>query len=110
MVDVVARYALRRLVLNMERAQVQWSWDEKVVNLYDADRGAWTRIEEPQGAAAAGYNVNIVEEMYIDEMRSFLAAARGEGTFPNTLADDVRILEILETVESTNRGTVLPGA
>lgn len=107
LVDVVARYALREFVLNMERAQIRWSWEGKSVRLYDADRGAWTEYHQSEGNAAAGYNKNIIEEVYIAEMRAFLAAARGEATFPNTLEDDVRILSIMETVESTNRGAAL---
>ena len=108
-VDVVARYALRRLVLNLEGAQVQWSWDEKVVRVYDAATKEWSEIREPEGeaAAAAGYNANIIEQMYIDEMAAFLAAARGGKPFPTTLADDIAVLRILEAVEGTNAGARL---
>ncbi len=108
-VDVVARYALRRLVLNLERAQVQWSWDEKTVRVYDAETQEWSEIREPEdeAAAASGYNPNIIEQMYIDEMAAFLAAAAGEAEFPNTLADDIAVLRILEAVEGTNIGARL---
>ncbi|MEX2033506.1 MAG: Gfo/Idh/MocA family oxidoreductase, partial [Candidatus Colwellbacteria bacterium] len=36
-IDVVARYAIRTLVLNMEQAQILWRWDDKVVKLYNAN-------------------------------------------------------------------------
>ncbi|MDO8962984.1 MAG: Gfo/Idh/MocA family oxidoreductase [Coriobacteriia bacterium] len=108
-VDVVARYALRRLVLNLEGAQLQWSWDDKFVRLYDAETQEWSEIREPEGeaAAAAGYNPNIIEQMYIDEMAAFLSAARGDVPFPSTLADDIAVLRILEAVEATNSGASL---
>jgi hypothetical protein len=107
MVDVVARYALRRLVLNLEQAQIQWLWEEKVVNLFDSNKKAWVRFYEPEGKAAIGYNTNIIEEMYIDEMRSYLDAVKGLAPFPNTLADDIAMLSILESVELTNAGRAI---
>lgn len=108
-VDVVARYALRRLVLNLETAQIQWSWDEKVVRVYDAATKEWSEIAEPtdEAGAAAGYNANIIEQMYIDELGAFLVAARGGAAFPSTLADDIAVLRILEAVEGTNAGAKL---
>ncbi len=107
-VDVVARYALRSLVLNLEGAQVQWRWDEKVVKVYDAETREWTEIVEPETvAAAAGYNANIIEQMYIDEMDAFRRAVAGSAPFPSTLADDITVLGILEAVESTNRGAAV---
>lgn len=97
--DVVARFATRSLILNLERAQVRWSWEEKAVRLYDAETGEWRVLDLQAGAAAAGYNENITEDMYVDELRCFLDAVRGEGTFPNTLAQDAAVLGIMDAVE-----------
>jgi len=35
-IDVVTRYATRSLILNMERVQLLWKWDENFIKLYDA--------------------------------------------------------------------------
>jgi predicted dehydrogenase len=104
MVDVVARVALREFVLNLERAQIRWSWEGKTVRLYDANNGAWSNFHDPTGNAAAGYNPNIIEEVYVSEMRAFLDAVAGVKPFPNTLSEDIRILEFMEVAEATNRG------
>jgi len=107
-VDVVARYALRQFVLNLEGAQIQWRWDEAFVRLYDAETKEWTHVDNPKLAAAAeGYNENITEQIYIDEMDAFREAVAGTAPFPNTLADDIAILGILEAVEGTNRGAAV---
>ena len=99
-VDVVSRYALRSLILNMERGQILWRWDESVVRLYDAANQRWISYTYPQAQAAAGYNQNIAEKMYIDELSAFLQAAEGKGKFPNTLDEDIKILELLHKLES----------
>ena len=74
------------------------------MKLFDADQKRWINYYEPEGQAAAGYNKNIIEEMYIDEMRAMIAAVKGIRPFPNTLEDDIRILTILEKAELTNKG------
>ncbi|MBI4333131.1 MAG: Gfo/Idh/MocA family oxidoreductase [Chloroflexi bacterium] len=98
-IDVVSRYATRSLVLNMERGQVLWRWDEAVVNLYDAASQSWIHYTYPQGLSAEGYNRNITENMYIDEIRSFLDAVAGRGTFPNSLEEDIKVLQLLHQIE-----------
>ena len=49
-----------------------------------------------------GYNPNITEDMYVDELRCFLDAARGGATFPSTLREDAAILGVLEAVERSS--------
>ena len=100
-VDVVSRYALRSLILNMEQGQILWRWDETVVRLYDAANKRWINYNYPQGQAAGGYNQNISENMYIEELATFIKAANGETQWPNSLEEDIKVLELLEEMEST---------
>lgn len=102
-VDVVSRCAVRRLTINGDRKQLVWDWDEKVVRVYDPATNAWEQHRYDQGHAAAGYNANIGETMYIEEMRCFLETAQGRGTFPNTLANDHANLRLLYAVEEADR-------
>lgn len=97
--DVVARYATRRLVLNMQLGQILWSWDEPLVRIYDAKQRVWKKKLFPLGTSARGYNKNITEDMYIEEMKAFIAAIKRKKTFPNTLADDILVLKLIQTVE-----------
>jgi len=103
-VDVVSRFATRSLIMNLEKAQIRWNWEEKTIKLYDADSKEWEYYRETEGRAEDDYNKNIVEEMYIDEMRAFVDAAKGIVTFPNSLDEDIEILSLLEMTEQTNKG------
>jgi predicted dehydrogenase len=98
-VDVAARYATRSLILNLEKGQILWRWDEGVVKLYDATNTRWINYYSPEGQTTAGYNKNIVEDMYIDEVRSFVNASIGKSVFPNSLDEDIQVLRILYAAE-----------
>lgn len=100
-VDVVSRYGIRSLLLNMEHGQIMWRWDENYVKLYDSRRKRWTNLRQNRGKNARGYNKNIPEGMYIDEMRAFIAAIKGKRDFPNTLRNDIAILKSLIAMEKT---------
>lgn len=98
-VDVVARAAIRRLLVNMERGQITWDWGENAVRVYESDSGQWVTHSLPAPKAAAGYNKNIAEQMYVDEIASFVGAISGGDAFPNTLSDDIRVLKLLYQAE-----------
>lgn len=108
-VDVVSRFATRSLIMNLEKAHIRWNWEEKTIRLYDAGKNKWKNYHEPEGMSESGYNNNIIEQMYIDEMRAFVDSARGAGVFPNTLDEDIKILSILEKAEKTNKGVCFNG-
>lgn len=98
-VDVVARQAVRKLTLNLERASLSWDWDSGTVRVYEADAGRVVELHQPRSSAHTGYHQNIGEAMYVAEVASFLAAAQGRGSFPHTLQDDIRVLSLLERIE-----------
>ena len=102
-VDVVSRYATRSLILNMERGQIVWRWDERYFRVYEADRKRWITVSQKKANAQRGYNKNIAETMYVDELRSFIDHISGKGRFPNTLTKDIKVLEILAAVERQNQ-------
>lgn len=103
-VDVVSRVATRRLIINGEQGQIRWDWDRPQVELYQADKQAWNIISFAAGHAEQGYNANIMEEMYIEEIDTFLQAAEGRKTFPNLLKQDYEVLQLLYAIEKSNRG------
>lgn len=102
-VDVVSRHATRRLVINGSKQQLVWSWDDSAIKLFDGERGEWCAATYEMEASAPGYNKNIGENMYIDEVRAFLDAVRGAAAFPNTLADDHKVLKLLYSLERSDR-------
>ncbi len=101
-VDVVSRYATRRIVVNGSKKQLYWSWDENKVRVFNPEKNAWDEREYEMKSAEAGYNANIGENMYIDEMRNFLDAIRGKGTFFNSLEEDYRVLNLLYKAERSD--------
>lgn len=99
LVDVVSRYATRRLTMNFEKAQLVWKWEEQCIWLYESDKKAWRQQQYHQGKSAEGYNSNIIEEMYIEEIQAFINAIKGTGVFPNSLDDDIAVLKQLYKLE-----------
>lgn len=102
-VDVVARAATRTLSVMGTEGQIHWNWNDPAISVYDPTMKEWTKVAYPKGKAAEGYNVNIAEGMYIDEVGDFLAACQSKKAFPNTLSEDVRVLDILYGAEESHR-------
>lgn len=102
LIDVVSRYATKSLVLNMEKAQIIWRWDENFIRIYDADGKKWANYYYKKGQVAEGYNKNIIEDTYIEEMKSFINTIRRKEKFPNSLEDDIKVLKLLNKIEKKN--------
>ena len=103
LVDVVARPSTRRTLINGSKGQLVWDWSENCVRVYDVVKDAWDRRPYDAGQAAAGYNSNIGETMYIEEIRNFLDAVQGLRPYINTLEKDHAVLKMLYTVEEADR-------
>ena len=101
-VDVVSRYATRRLTINGNKKQLYWDWDNNMIKIYNPISDTWNEIKYDAISAETGYNKNITEQMYIDEMSAFLKAVRNEGSFPNSLKHDHKVLKILYAVENSD--------
>ena len=101
-VDVVSRHATRRLVINGSEKQLYWNWDDNMIKIYDPKSNNWDEIAYEMISAQSGYNKNITEQMYIDEIESFMKAVRNDSKFPNTLEHDYQVLKTLYAVESSD--------
>lgn len=101
-VDVVSRHATRRLVINGDKKQLYWDWDENVIKIYDPQSSKWESHGYEIAAAQNGYNKNITEQMYIDEIASFVSAMNKESKYPNSLEHDKAVLNILYLVENSD--------
>ena len=101
-VDVVSRYATRRLVINGDKKQLYWNWDENVIKIFDPEASNWELLSYEIAAAQNGYNKNITEQMYIDEIASFVSAMNKESKFPNSLEHDKAVLNLLYSVEKSD--------
>lgn len=101
-VDVVARFATRFLIMNFENAQLRWDWDDRCIRIFDTTTQAWSKVEQTYGESHPGYNKNILEDIYINEIKSFIAGINDPKNFPSSLDEDIRILSLLNKIEATN--------
>ncbi|WP_413613341.1 Gfo/Idh/MocA family protein [Bdellovibrio sp. HCB-110] len=106
MVDVVARFAQRHLIINLERAQIVWNWNDGAFKVYQADNQRFISYEQPSSSAASGYNKNIVEQMYIDEVKAFVAGIKDSSKYPNSLSEDIKVLKLLLNAEANYKALV----
>ncbi len=104
LVDVVGRNAARNLLINFEKAQLQWRWDKKRIEIFEAKTGEWIYIDQDDEMHEEGYNANISEDMYIREIDAFLRGVRNRKNFPNTVEKDIAVLELLNEVEKSDEG------
>jgi len=102
-IDVVSRYATMRLLINGDQKQLLWEWNQNNIQVYDPKIGEWQTIEYQMMSAEAGYNPNIGENMYIDELKAFIAAIEGKATFVNTMENDHNVLKLLYAVEESDK-------
>ncbi|OHD57555.1 MAG: hypothetical protein A2096_12005 [Spirochaetes bacterium GWF1_41_5] len=106
-VDVVSRYATRRLTVNGDQKQLYWSWDENCVKVYDPASDKWEQRGYEMKNAQSGYNANIGENMYIDEISNFIDAVSGKRAFINTMSMDYKVLQLLYKIEKSDKNSLL---
>ena len=100
-VEVMSRpHATREMRIIGTSGEVQFSADDNMVRVATVDAPEWQKVELKKGAVEAGY-IN-PEAPYIDEMRDFVQAVveKRPEYFPNSLADDFRVLELLNELEN----------
>ena len=100
-VDVVSRYATRRLLINGEKGQLIWNWDENCVKVFDPVKNNWDVFSYEMLRAADGYNANITEQMYVEEMQNFFNAVDGKIPFVSNLEFDHKVLTLLYEIEKS---------
>ena len=101
-VDVVSRSATRKLVINGEKGQLLWDWNENLIRIFDAEMQDWQTIPYEISEAQSGYNKNITETMYNQEIEAFLSGVLGNVEYPNTLTNDYKVLKILYAAEKSS--------
>ncbi len=101
LVDVVSRYAYRQFKLLGADGVIEWDWNTKQVGVYNPKNKKWKYYKEDSGVAQEGYNPNIIEEMYIDEMKHFLNSVQKKEQYHYTLEEDYKILELLYKIEES---------
>lgn len=104
MVDVIGRNAVRNLIINFEKVQLQWRGDKEQLEIYIPERNVWERIDVGEMIHEEGYDKIINENMYIDEIDAFLKGIENRELYPITIEKDIRVLELLKEVEDSDGG------
>lgn len=102
-VDVVSRYMTRRLLINGDKKQLRWDWDVSAIEIFDPETNKWEKREYQMLGSEAGYNANIGENMYIDEIKAFLNTVMTGVPFVNTLKKDYEVLQVLYDIEKSDK-------
>ncbi|HJX05672.1 MAG TPA: hypothetical protein VJ461_03105, partial [Candidatus Nanoarchaeia archaeon] len=81
---------------------IVWDWLEGKVKIYETKTKKWTEYKEDKGFKEKGYLAK--ENMYIDELKSFIEKIKGKNTYSYTLQEDLKILRLLDAaVESSEK-------
>ena len=98
--DLFQRPPSYRFEIIGSQGTLAWDAADNVVRLYTAKDSVWVTFPAP-----GGFERN---DMFLDEMRHFLAVARGEESPSCTLADGERVLRLaLAALESSRTGKVV---
>lgn len=103
-IDVVAQNAIRHLILNFEKAQLLWNWNNNFYEVYDVNKKQWEKVYQQEYKSEKGYNKNIIEDMYIEEIQAFLEGIKDQHKFPNSIDSDIAILQLLNRLEQNDGG------
>jgi predicted dehydrogenase len=100
LVDVISRVPYRTCRFVSEYGVIEWTWSEKRVRVFQVETGKWVDYMEPPGIAENGYIST--ENMYIEEMRTFVKAIRGDLQYPYSLEEDQKIIALLKAAEQSS--------
>jgi predicted dehydrogenase len=101
-IEVVSRPAIRRARIVGEEGTLVWDWNERRVEEWSAATGDWVIHPDPPPVEGPGGSW-VAENMYIEEMRGYLAAIReGEAAYPFSLEEDRDLLDALARIERSS--------
>jgi predicted dehydrogenase len=98
-VDLVSRVPVRHFEVFGEEFQLEWRGKPEELWTARADYSSMEKVElrkAPQ--RQEGYRDFIVEDAYLEEMRAFFAAMRGESQPVYTFHDDLRTIETIDGI------------
>lgn len=102
--DIISRKGLRRLEVFSEKLHLFWDGTPDSLTVYDIRKKQLKPVFLYTGfEQRSGYNENIIEDMYRDELKAFLSYV-GRGRSPEyTLEDDREVLSLIDCIEGVKR-------
>lgn len=102
LVDVVSRAPFRTFRILGSKSVLEWHWVERKLRIYNVRTKKWKTYILPQGKKIQGY-LTTTEEMYEEEIKTFLDAIHGKKIYPYSFAEDFRNLQLLKKIEKVDR-------
>jgi predicted dehydrogenase len=99
-IDVISRKPFRTLRVLGSNGVLEWERFESVIKVYSSKTKKTSIIKVPKGHPEKGY-VN-EEEMYNDEIKTFLDAIKGKRKYPYTFNQSARHLKVLYGLEKSS--------
>lgn len=104
MTDVVSRVNERVARIFCEEGVIIWDWGEGLrIATACKDANLWHKYSPRESLVQEGYSNKIKEEPYIEEISTFINAAKGETEYPYTLEEVEKRLRILEILKEAQK-------
>jgi len=100
-IDVISRKPFRTLRVLGSKGVLEWERFNSEIRVYDAESKKTEMISVPKGNPESGY-VN-EEEMYNEEIKTFVDAVKGKAEYPHTFKENHQLLETLCALEKSSR-------
>jgi predicted dehydrogenase len=97
LIDIISRPAIRELRIVGEKCNLLWDWNDDYIEL-EYPNGEISMIFYPKGKSVDGYNLNITEDMYIEEMRNFINAIQGKEPYYYPKEDEEACIKMLNMI------------
>ncbi len=93
--DYIQRPPAHWLTANFEAGQVRWDNASGVAEVYEAEKDSWEAFAPPEGFER--------NQLFLEEMRHFIAVVKGEAESRCSLSDGIRALQLTEAVHQANQ-------
>ena len=101
-IDVVSRTPVEKVFVNGDKKQLTWDVQDDMVKVFDPAAKKWVEHDYSTAEEDQGYEFKLDENMYIEELGSFVEAASGGAPFRNTLEADWKVLKLLYAMEESS--------
>jgi predicted dehydrogenase len=99
LIDIISRPAIRELTIVGDEGMIKWNWSNHYIQIFK--HGKCETIWFKKGIHATGYDPNIPECMYTDEVEAFLEDVKNEANYTlygYTPEDEEEVVKMLRRI------------
>lgn len=100
-VDLLCRKAIRSVLIFSDKLQISWNGTPESLTEYDIEQKSEQRVETytEEVEHQAAYASNIIENAYMEEIRTFFGMIGGTAKPKYTFEDDLYTLSLIDRIE-----------